>query len=104
MINYWHSQLLPGARGIFAGKVTRFNGRLQLAHPDFVVIDEHGVVIGGAKHNASLASAARAPLVGLYPMAGKLRTWTIADCAALALESIAGSRIRFRSGFEKRQG
>ena len=90
LINYWHSQLLPGARGIFAGKVTRFNGRLQLAHPDFVVIDEHGVVIGGAKHNASLASAARAPLVGLYPMAGKLRTWTIADCAALALESIAG--------------
>ena len=90
LINYWHSQLLPGARGIFAGKVTRFNGRLQLAHPDFVVIDEHGVVIGGAKHNASLASAARVPLVGLYPMAGKLRTWTIADCAALALESIAG--------------
>jgi ATP-dependent DNA helicase RecG len=90
LINYWHSQLLPGARGIFAGKVTRFNGRLQLAHPDFVVIDEHGVVIGGAKHNASLASAARAPLVGLYAMAGKLRTWTIADCAALALESIAG--------------
>ena len=90
LINYWHSQLLPGARGIFAGKVTRFNGRLQPAHPDFVVIDEHGVVIGGAKHNASLASAARVPLVGLYPMAGKLRTWTIADCAALALESIAG--------------
>ena len=90
LINYWHSQLLPGTRGIFAGKVTRFNGRLQLAHPDFVVIDEHGVVIGGAKHNASLASAARVPLVGLYPMAGKLRTWTIADCAALALESIAG--------------
>jgi ATP-dependent DNA helicase RecG len=90
LINYWHSQLLPGARGIFAGKVTRFNGRLQLAHPDLVVIDEHGVVIGGAKHNASLASAARVPLVGLYPMAGKLRTWTIADCAALALESIAG--------------
>ena len=90
LIKYWQSQLRPGARGIFAGKVTRFNGRLQLAHPDFVILDEHGAVIGGAKHNAALASASGVPLVGLYPMAGKLRTWTIADCAALALESLAG--------------
>ena len=90
LIRYWHSQLYRGARGIFAGKVTRFNGKLQLAHPDFVIIDEHGAVVGGAKHNASLASAARVPLVGLYSTAGKLRTWTIADCAALALESLSG--------------
>jgi ATP-dependent DNA helicase RecG len=90
LINYWQSQLRPGARGIFAGKVTKFNSRLQLAHPDFVILDEQGEVIGGAKHNASLASASGVPLVGLYPMAGKLRTWTIADCAALALESLRG--------------
>jgi ATP-dependent DNA helicase RecG len=90
LISYWQGQLRPGARGIFAGKVTRFNGRLQLAHPDFVLLNEEGAVIGGAAHNASLASASRSPLVGLYPMAGKLRTWTIADCAALALESLAG--------------
>jgi len=90
LISYWQGQLRPGARGIFAGKVTRFNGRLQLAHPDFVLLNEDGAVIGGAAHNASLASASRSPLVGLYPMAGKLRTWTIADCAALALESLAG--------------
>ena len=90
LISYWQGHLQPGARGIFAGKVTRFNGRLQLAHPDFVILDEHGAVIGGAKHNVSLASASGVPLVGLYPMAGKLRTWTIADCAALALEFLTG--------------
>src|SRR5215204_3090973 len=90
LINYWQDQLLPGARGIFAGKVTRFNGRLQLAHPDFVILDEDGAMVGGAAHNASLASASRSALVGLYPVTGKLRTWTIADCAALALESLAG--------------
>jgi ATP-dependent DNA helicase RecG len=90
LISYWQGQLHQGARGIFAGKVTRFKGRLQLAHPDFVILDEHGAVIGGAKHNAALASASGIPLVGLYPMAGKLRTWTIADCAMLALEFLAG--------------
>ena len=59
LISYWQGQLRPGARGIFAGKVTRFNGRLQLAHPDFVLLNEEGAVIGGAAHNASLASASR---------------------------------------------
>jgi ATP-dependent DNA helicase RecG len=90
LIKYWQGHLQPGARGIFAGKVTRFSGKLQLAHPDFVILNEHGAVIGGAKHNVSLASASGVPLVGLYPMAGKLRTWTIADCAALALNSLSG--------------
>jgi ATP-dependent DNA helicase RecG len=90
LIHYWQDQLQRGARGIFAGKVTRFKGKLQLAHPDFVMVDEHGSVVGGAKRNAALASAANAPLVGLYPLTAKLRTWTIADCAALALDSLAG--------------
>jgi ATP-dependent DNA helicase RecG len=90
LIHYWQGQLKRGARGIFAGKVTRFKGRLQLAHPDFVIVNEHGAVVGGAKRNAALASAANAPLVGLYPLTAKLRTWTIADCAALALDSLAG--------------
>ncbi|HWI00520.1 MAG TPA: ATP-dependent DNA helicase RecG, partial [Propionibacteriaceae bacterium] len=90
LIRYWKGQLQPGARGIFAGKVTRFNGRLQLAHPDFVIVDENGEVIGGTKRNAALLSASNVPLVGLYPLTAKLRTWTIAECAALALESLAG--------------
>jgi ATP-dependent DNA helicase RecG len=103
LINYWHSQLLPGARGIFAGKVTRFNGRLQLAHPDFVVIDEHGVVIGGAKHNA------RWPRPRGFPWSAFTR-WQ-ASCAPGRSRTALrwpwnrsqGSRIRFHSGFEKWQ-
>lgn len=90
LIHYWQDQLQPGARGIFAGKVTTFRGKLQLAHPDFVILNEHGAVIGGAQRNEALASVANVPLVGLYPLTAKLRTWTIADCAALALDSLAG--------------
>ncbi len=90
LIDYWHGQLHPGARGIFAGKVKEFNRKLQLAHPDFVIVDESGAIIGGAARNAALASASQAAFVGLYPMTGKLRTWTIADCVTLALESLDG--------------
>ena len=81
LITYWQAALQPGARGIFAGKVREFNRKLQLAHPDFVIVDEHGAIIAGAAHNAGLVRAAKAPLIGLYPLTGKLRTWTVAECA-----------------------
>ena len=90
LISYWQAALQPGARGIFAGKVREFNRKLQLAHPDFVIVDEHGAVVAGAAHNAALARAAQTPLIGLYPLAGKLRTWTVAECAALALQTLVG--------------
>jgi ATP-dependent DNA helicase RecG len=90
LISYWQSALQPGARGIFAGKVREFNRKLQLAHPDFVIVDDEGGIVGGAQHNAALARAAQTPLIGLYPLTGKLRTWTVAECAGLALETLAG--------------
>jgi ATP-dependent DNA helicase RecG len=90
LIAYWQKQLAAGSRGIFAGKVTEFNGRLQLAHPDFVILDEDGRVVGGTQANAALASAGQGGLVGLYPATGKLRTWTIAATVQIALDSLVG--------------
>jgi ATP-dependent DNA helicase RecG len=90
LITYWQKQLVTGSRGIFAGKVTEFNGRLQLAHPDFVILDEDGNVVGGTQANAALAAAGQGGLVGLYPATGKLRTWTIAATIQIALDSLAG--------------
>ena len=90
LIGYWQKQLSPGARGIFAGKVKEFNHKLQLSHPDFVIVDEEGRVVGGAARNESMAAAFGAPLIGLYPMTAKLRTWTIADCTRLVLENLDG--------------
>jgi len=90
LITYWQNALQPGARGIFAGKVKEFNRKLQLAHPDFVILDADGAIIGGAARNTALVRAAETPLIGLYPLTGKLRTWTVAECAALALDSLQG--------------
>jgi ATP-dependent DNA helicase RecG len=90
LISYWEKQLAPGARGIFAGKVTRFNTRLQLAHPDFVILDSEGRVVGGSQANEGLATAGRNGLVGLYPATRKVRTWMIAACVQMALDSLEG--------------
>jgi ATP-dependent DNA helicase RecG len=90
IIDYWRRQLTPGSRGIFAGKVSEFRGQRQLTHPDFVILGEHGEIIGGAKRNAVLAEVTRAPLIGLYPATAKLRTWTIASSVGIALDQLAG--------------
>ncbi len=90
LVTYWQKQLSQGSRGIFAGKVTEFNGALQLAHPDFVMLDADGQIVGGADRNQQLAEVSQAPLIGLYPASGKLRTWTIAACIKMALDSLAG--------------
>ncbi|MDN5761185.1 MAG: ATP-dependent DNA helicase RecG [Microlunatus sp.] len=91
LVDYWQAQLRPGARGIFAGKVGAFQGQPQLTHPDFVIIDEHGNVIGGAQRNVDLGKVAGASgRIGLYPATAKLRTWTIANCVSLTLDSLTG--------------
>ncbi|WP_152362412.1 ATP-dependent DNA helicase RecG [Microlunatus speluncae] len=90
LIKHWQQVLQPGARGIFAGKVREFNRSLQLAHPDFVIIDESGAVIAGARRNEDLAKVTGTRLVGLYPQAGKLRTWTIAATIGTVLDFLAG--------------
>lgn len=86
-IDWWEKQLEPGSRGIFAGKVGEFNGKLQLAHPDFVLLDDNGGIVGGAKRNEVIASVSQtANLIGLYPASSKLRTWNIAESAGIALD------------------
>ena len=90
LIEFWKSQLQPGARGIFAGKVSEFRGQRQLTHPDFVIIGEHGEIVGGAKRNAVLAEVTRAPLIGIYPATSKLRTWVIAQSVGIALDHLKG--------------
>ncbi len=88
MVSYWHQQLQPGGRGIFAGKVGEFRSELQLAHPDFVMLSESGQVVGGAKRNEVLTRVTQVPLIGIYPATRKLPTWTIAECVALALDHL----------------
>ena len=90
MITYWQSVLRKGSRGIFAGKVKEFNSTLQLAHPDFVILDATGRIIAGAQRNQAMASVSQGGLVGIYPASGQLRTWVIAQCAGLALDLLSG--------------
>ncbi len=89
LISYWQGLLSKSDRGIFAGKLGWFQNRPQLAHPAFVMITPDGFL--GSEQNATMARhVTRSSLIGLYPQSAKLPTWTIAQCAELAVDRIGG--------------
>nr|NLI50044.1 ATP-dependent DNA helicase RecG [Propionibacterium sp.] len=90
LCDWWAQQLAKGVRGIFVGKVGSFRDQLQMTHPKFVMLDETGRVVGTSEEDERIAELSRSGLVGLYPATAKLPTWTIAECARIALETVAG--------------
>ncbi|MDR2620767.1 MAG: ATP-dependent DNA helicase RecG [Propionibacteriaceae bacterium] len=90
LIDWWQKQLALGVKGIFVGKVSLFNGALQLAHPDFVMLDEAGNIVGRAtqEHEAMVRQVRRESLVGIYRSTAKLPTWRIAECVDIVLDAI----------------
>ena len=94
-LKWWAGLLQPGSRGIFIGRVGSFNGELQLAHPDFVMLD--GTRVSGRKSSTKQAAMARsvqrATMIGLYPATSKLPTWVIAESVQLVLPSLTGDTL-----------
>lgn len=76
-----HKDLLPGSRAMFAGKVSMFNRKLQLAHPAYEPL--------GAEAGESDAAAAFAnQLIPIYPACKQLESWKIAKCVDAVLPSV----------------
>ncbi|MDI3423136.1 ATP-dependent DNA helicase RecG [Streptomyces luteolus] len=76
-----HKDLLPGTRAMFAGKVSAFNRRLQLAHPAYQLLRG-----GGAEGEDAVESWAGA-LIPIYPATAKLESWKIAKAVDAVLPS-----------------
>ncbi|MBT2392960.1 ATP-dependent DNA helicase RecG [Streptomyces sp. ISL-1] len=64
-----HKDLLPGSRGMFAGKVSVFNHKLQLAHPTYVPL--------GADSGDDAVDAFAGKLIPIYPACKGLESWKI---------------------------
>ncbi|MEU4010443.1 ATP-dependent DNA helicase RecG [Streptomyces pseudogriseolus] len=77
-----HKELLPGTRAMFAGKVSVFNRRLQLAHPAYELLR--------ADSEEAVESWAGA-LIPLYPATAKLESWKIGKAIQTVLPSAQGA-------------
>ncbi|MGW4748320.1 ATP-dependent DNA helicase RecG [Streptomyces sp. NPDC004290] len=78
-----HQDLLPGTRAMFAGKVSLFNRRLQLAHPAYELLRGDGEEEVGTWAGA---------LIPIYPATTKLESWKITKAVDAVLPS-AGDAV-----------
>ncbi|MGW9629152.1 ATP-dependent DNA helicase RecG [Agromyces sp. NPDC055520] len=79
------NELRPGLRGIFAGKVGDYQGRRQLAHPDYQLFDDATPIAAG---DAAAKRWAEAP-IPIYPATSTLVSWQIAKAVELVLDGLA---------------
>ncbi|WP_345665118.1 ATP-dependent DNA helicase RecG [Streptomyces venetus] len=66
-----HKELLPGTRAMFAGKVSVFNRRLQLAHPAYELLS------GNPDDPDEAVETWAGALIPIYPATAKLESWKI---------------------------
>ncbi|WP_406220253.1 ATP-dependent DNA helicase RecG [Streptomyces canus] len=76
-----HKDLLPGTRAMFAGKVSLFNRRLQLAHPAYELLR------GADDEAAETVETWAGALIPLYPATAKLESWKIGKAIQTVLPS-----------------
>jgi ATP-dependent DNA helicase RecG len=81
----WRAKdLRPGLRGMFAGKIGSYNGKLQLAHPEYELFPEE-ISDADAKRWAELP-------IPIYPAASAVTTWAIQRAMAVVLDTLAPIR------------
>ncbi|WP_344392622.1 ATP-dependent DNA helicase RecG [Streptomyces vastus] len=73
-----HKDLLPGTRALFAGKVSVFNRRLQLAHPAYELLRGDG---------EEAIDKWAGSLIPIYPATAKLESWKIGKSIQTVLPS-----------------
>ena len=77
---HWREKdLLPGRRGLFAGQVSVFNNKRQLAHPDYELLDDFTKVS---------ADDYAEQFLPVYSATKKVPTWTIARCIEAVLQKL----------------
>lgn len=74
-------ELKVGSKGLFAGKVGRFNQKMQLSHPDYEMIPD------GNDVDSAVAGFA-GQFIPIYPSSAKLPSWKIAQSIDLALSAL----------------
>ena len=74
-------ELVPGARGIFSGKVGEYRGQLQFSHPDYQLFDDE------LEAHQNAEDFAERPLP-FYPATATLPTWQLQKVISSVLDDL----------------
>lgn len=84
----WRTKdLVPGARGIFSGKVGDYRGARQLAHPDYELFDRDDPRATADPESEEAIRFSRQP-IPIYPATSTLTSWQIAKSIAIVLDTL----------------
>ena len=72
--------LKPGARGLFAGKISAFQNKLQLTHPEYELFNE--------ELDDSQAKAWAEHPIPIYPAASSVTTWALQRAIGVILDTL----------------
>jgi ATP-dependent DNA helicase RecG len=87
-------ELLPGKPGLFAGKVTKFRDQLQLANPEYQLLDDDA--------DESTVEEFAAAILPVYPAAAGLPSWSITRCVRQVLDVWDGAEDPLPEFFRSR--
>lgn len=90
-------ELKVGTQGLFAGKITLFNGRRQLAHPEYHLIPD-----GDDADGAIGEFAGR--LIPIYPATSKLPSWKIEQSIEILLDQLVAIEDPIPQEIREREG
>jgi ATP-dependent DNA helicase RecG len=82
-----HKELLPGSRAMFAGKVSMFNRRMQLAHPTYAKLGADADADEAEGDDAVDIDSWAGALIPIYPACKGLESWKIAKAVDAVLPS-----------------
>lgn len=77
------NELSAGTRGVFAGKVSWYNGHRQLAHPDYELFE--------AGLDAAAAEKWATTPIPIYPATAKVPSWKLQKMMTVALDAMPAS-------------
>ncbi|MCL2594221.1 MAG: ATP-dependent DNA helicase RecG [Promicromonosporaceae bacterium] len=86
MAEFQQNKLVKGAEGVFSGVVGQFRGRLQLTHPDYLLVGAKVADRQSAEYEASKP-------IPIYPATAKFPTWKIGKCVRTVLDTLTEADV-----------
>lgn len=75
-------ELRPGRRGLFAGQISTFRGKRQLAHPQCLLLPD------GVDDDPEAIAAFAGALIPVYPATSTVTSWQIAGAIRVVLDTL----------------
>lgn len=92
---FHETELRPGRRGLFAGKVSTYRRQRQLTHPEYQIVDDDDL-----DRAVEFASA----ILPVYPAAAGLPSWSIAKAVRVVLDTLGPLDDPLPEGVRRRHG